>query len=312
MSMHALPDVTGAVPLPDLARERFGGAASGSPALRWLRRFGAHPRMTIGGAIIVIVSLLALLAPWIAQNPPEVQNPLMRLAPPSSESGYWLGGDSFGRDTFSRLVYAGRVSLSVGLLSMLITVVVGVAVGAIAGYYGGWADRILMRITDVVLVIPTFFLLILTVATFGRSIGLLIVVIGLTSWPINAKVVRGEIMRLRNRDYVTASRVTGASDGWIVVRHLLPQLIPIVIASATIRVANNILIESGLSYLGLGVQPPTPTWGNMVTEGADFMRQAWWLVGIPGAAIFIVVLAFNLFGEGLRDFLDPRTRKGAA
>lgn len=310
MSMHALPDVTGAVALPDLARERLGQATSGSPAWRFVSRLGAHPRMTIGGAIIVIVSLLALLAPWIAQNPPEVQNPLMRLAPPSGD--YWLGGDSFGRDTFSRLVHAGRVSLSVGLLSMLITVVVGVTVGALAGYYGGWADRILMRITDIVLVIPTFFLLILTVATFGRSIGLLILVIGLTSWPINAKVVRGEIMRLRTRDYVTASRVVGASDGWIVVRHLLPQLIPIVIASATIRVANNILIESGLSYLGLGVQPPTPTWGNMVTEGADFMRQAWWLVGIPGVTIFVVVLAFNLFGEGLRDFLDPRTRKGAA
>jgi peptide/nickel transport system permease protein len=169
-----------------------------------------------------------------------------------------------------------------------------------------------MRFTDIVLVIPTFFLLILTVATFGRSIGLLILIVGLTSWPINAKVVRAEIARLRTHDYVTASRVVGGSDAWIVVRHLLPQLIPIVIASATIRVANNILIESGLSYLGLGVQPPTPTWGNMVTEGADFMRQAWWLVGIPGAAIFVVVLAFNLFGEGLRDFLDPRTRKGRA
>lgn len=309
--MQALPDVTGAVALPDLARERFGRAgAAQSPFWRVLRRLGTHPRMTIGGAIIAIVSILALLAPWITQNPPEAQDPLMRLAPPSGD--YWLGGDSFGRDTFSRLLYAGRVSLSVGLLSMLITLVIGVAIGALAGFYGSWIDRILMRITDIVLVIPTFFLLILTVATFGRSIGLLILIVGLTSWPINAKVVRGEIMRLRTRDYVTASRVVGGSDWWIVVRHLLPQLIPIVIASATIRVANNILIESGLSYLGLGVQPPTPTWGNMVTEGADFMRQAWWLVGIPGAAIFIVVLAFNLFGEGLRDFLDPRTRKGAA
>lgn len=309
--MQALPDATGAVASPDAGRGRsLSGSARDSASWRALRLLGAHKRMTVGAAIIVIVSILALLAPWIAQNPPEVQNPLMRLAPPSSN--YWLGGDSFGRDTFSRLLHAGRVSLAVGLSSMLITLVIGVAIGALAGFYGGWIDRILMRFTDIVLVIPTFFLLILTVATFGRSIGLLTLIIGLTSWPINAKVVRAEIARLRHHDYVIASRVTGATDSWIVVRHLLPQLIPIVIASATIRVANNILIESGLSYLGLGVQPPTPTWGNMITEGADFMRQAWWLVGIPGAAIFVVVLAFNLFGEGLRDVLDPRTRKGAA
>jgi peptide/nickel transport system permease protein len=309
--MHALPDATGAITLPDAARQRKQARSH----QKWVRpgawqALAANPRMTIGAAIILIISLLALLAPWIVQNAPEAQDPTMRLASPSSD--YWLGGDSFGRDTFSRLLYAGRVSLAIGLLSMLVTLVIGLSIGALAGFYGGWTDRILMRFTDVVLVIPTFFLLILTVATFGRSIGLLILIVGLTSWPINAKVVRAEIIRLRTRDYVTASRVVGGSDMWIVTRHLLPQLIPIVIASATIRVANNILIESGLSYLGLGVQPPTPTWGNMVTEGADFMRQAWWLVGIPGAAIFVVVLAFNLFGEGLRDFLDPRTRKGVA
>lgn len=262
--------------------------------------------MTVGATIIIVVSALALFAPWIVQHPPDAQNPVYRLAPPSSD--YWLGGDSFGRDTFSRILYAGRVSLSVGLLSMVITVVIGVLVGAMAGYYGGWTDRILMRLTDIVLVIPTFFLLILTIATFGRSIPLLILIIGITSWPINARVVRAEIMKLRKHDFVLASRLIGAADSWIVIRHLLPHLIPIVIASATIRVANNILIESGLSFLGLGVQPPTPTWGNMIAEGADFMRQAWWLVAIPGAAIFVVVLGFNLFGEGLRDFLDPRTR----
>jgi peptide/nickel transport system permease protein len=308
--MHALPDASGAIAFPEASRPRSVTASSRNPAIPGaIRRLGGHPKMVGGAAIIIFVSALALLAPWITQHPPDVQDPTMRLSPPTSS--YWLGGDSFGRDTFSRLVFAGRVSLSVGLLSMLVTLIVGVVVGALAGFYGGWIDRVLMRLTDVVLVIPTFFLLILTVATFGRSISLLIVVIGLTSWPINAKVVRAEIMRLRHREYVVAARVAGATDRWIGARHLLPQLIPIVIASATIRVANNILIESGLSYLGLGVQPPTPTWGNMVTEGANFMRQAWWLVGIPGAAIFTVVLAFNLFGEGLRDFLDPRTRKGA-
>jgi peptide/nickel transport system permease protein len=307
--MHALPDISGAIALPDATTDRLArGRLHGSSLHHVWRRLAAHPRMTIGAAMILIAAALALLAPWITQHPPEAQNPAMRLATPSST--YWLGGDSFGRDVFSRIVYAGRVSLSVGLLSMLVTLVIGVVVGALSGFYGGWIDRILMRVTDVVLVIPTFFLLILTVATFGRSIGLLILIIGLTSWPVNAKVVRGEVMRLRTHDYVIASRLTGGSDAWIIVRHLLPQLTPIIIASATIRVANNILIESGLSFLGLGVQPPTPTWGNMVTEGAAFMRQAWWLVGIPGATIFLVVLAFNLFGEGLRDFLDPRSRQG--
>lgn len=306
--MSALQNASGAMSVGMPARRTASGrSGSGAVARSPLSVVRAFPRMSIGAGIIIVVSALALLAPWITQHAPDAQNPVARLAPPSAE--YWLGADSFGRDTFSRLVYAGRVSLAVGVLSMAITIVVGVLIGAFAGFYGGWIDRILMRITDVVLVIPTFFLLILTVATFGRSIPLLIVVIGLTSWPINARVVRAEILRLRGSDFVTASRVVGGTDLWIVGRHLIPQLIPIVIASATIRVANNILIESGLSYLGLGVQPPTPTWGNMVTDGAGFMRQAWWLVGIPGAAIFVVVLAFNLFGEGLRDFLDPRARR---
>jgi peptide/nickel transport system permease protein len=287
------------------SRERAARIEEHGP-LRILRELAANPRMTVGATIIVVVSALAIFAPWIAQNPPDLQNPVYRLAPPSS--AFPLGGDSFGRDTFSRLLHAGRVSLSVGVLSMAITVVIGVLVGALAGFYGGWIDRILMRLTDLVLVFPTFFLLILTVATFGRSVSLLIFMIGITSWPTNARVVRAQILKLRQYDYVTAARVTGAGDAWIVGRHLIPQLIPIVIASATIRVANNILVESGLSYLGLGVQPPTATWGNMVTDGAGFIRQAWWLVGIPGAAIFIVVLAFNLFGEGLRDYLDPTRR----
>ncbi len=269
-----------------------------------LRPLAANPRMTLGGAIILVVSLLALAAPWIAQHPPDAQNPAFRLAAPSW--AYPLGGDSYGRDTFSRLIHAGRVSLAVGVLSMVITVVIGVVVGALAGYCGGWVDRVLMRLTDLVLVFPTFFLLILVVATFGRAVGLLIFMIGITSWPTNARVVRGQVLALREEDYVTAARVNGGTSGWIVGRHLIPQLIPIVIASATIRVANNILVESGLSYLGLGVQQPTATWGNMVTDGVAFIRQAWWLVGIPGAAIFVVVLAFNLFGEGLRDQLDPR------
>ncbi len=272
----------------------------------WLSMLGRNARITAGAAIIVSIGLLALLAPWVTNNPPDLQNPAYRLAKPGSN--LWLGGDALGRDTFSRLVYAARISLAVAVISMVIAVVVGVLVGSLAGFYGGWVDRILMRITDIVLVFPTFFLLVFIVATFGRSVPLLIAMIGFTSWPTNARVVRAAILRLRGQDFVTAARVNGARDDWIVLRHLVPQLVPIVIASATIRVANNILIESGLSYLGLGVQPPTPTWGNMVSDAAVYMRMAWWLMAIPGVTIFVVVLAFNLLGEGLRDQLDPRRR----
>jgi peptide/nickel transport system permease protein len=271
---------------------------------RWI---GANGRIAFGGAIIGIAVLVSVCAPVLAPQRPEAQYVQMRLAAPGS--AFILGGDGLGRDVFSRLIYAGRVSLSIGLFSMLITLAVGVAVGAIAGYFGGWADRLLMRATDLVLVFPTFFLLILAVATFGRSLTLLILMIGFTSWPANARVVRALMLKLRRQDFVAAARVIGADDLRIVVRHLIPQLTPVIIASATIRVASNILIESGLSYLGLGVAEPTPSWGNMVADGARFARQAWWLVVFPGAAIFLVVLAFNLFGEGVRDALDPTRRR---
>jgi len=294
------PDVhapANATPLRPVARGRFMLG----------RRIAANGRIAFGGSIIGIVALMAIFAPVLAPQRPEAQYVQLRLAPPGS--AFILGGDGLGRDVLSRLIYAGRVSLSIGLLSMLITLIVGVAVGAIAGYVGGWADRLLMRLTDLVLVFPTFFLLILAVATFGRSLTLLILMIGFTSWPANARVVRALMLKLRRQDFVAAARVIGADDLRIVVRHLIPQLIPVIIASATIRVASNILIESGLSYLGLGVAEPTPSWGNMVADGARFARQAWWLVVFPGVAIFLVVLAFNLLGEGVRDALDPTRRR---
>jgi peptide/nickel transport system permease protein len=292
-------------------RSTSESAAPSTGAFSGARRIGralvSHPRLTIGIGIILIITALSLLAPVIAPYDPDAQDFRSRLASPSSS--HWLGGDEIGRDQLSRLMYAGRVSLAVGFPSMAVAVVLGVVIGGLAGFYAGWVDRILMRLTDLVLVFPTFFLLILAVATFGRSLTLLVLMIGLTAWPTNARVVRALMLNLRNRDFVVAARVNGARDGWIILRHLIPQLTPIVIASATIRVANNILVESGLSFLGLGVAPPTPTWGNMVTEGADLMRQAWWLVAAPGATLFLVVMAFNLAGEGLRDLLDPQRKK---
>jgi peptide/nickel transport system permease protein len=267
----------------------------------------ANRGLVLGALIIALVTLTAILAPRIAPFPPDAQRYDMRLAEPGTE--YLLGGDSLGRDVLSRLIYAGRISLLVAIPSTVIAVVAGVAIGSIAGFYGGWADRALMRATDVVLVFPTFFLLILAVASFGRSLALLVLVIGLTAWPTNARVVRAQVLNLRTRDYVAAARAAGAGDGGIIWRHLVPQLIPIILVSATIRVASNILVESGLSFLGLGVAPPTPTWGNMVAEGADSMRQAWWTVLFPGGMILLVVLAFNWTGEGLRELLDPRQKR---
>jgi peptide/nickel transport system permease protein len=264
-------------------------------------------RLAIGLAIVLLMAVTALLAPVIAPYAADEQLFQMRFAEIGSD--YVLGGDQLGRDVLSRLLYGGRISLAVALPSMVITVVIGVLVGSVAGFYRGWADRILMRLTDVVLVFPTFFLLILAVATFGRSLTLLVIAIGLTGWPTNARVVRAQILNLGAMDYVTAARVNGAKDSWIILRHLVPQLTSIVITSATVRVANNILVESGLSFLGLGIAPPTPSWGNMVSEGAGHMRQAWWLVAMPGAAIMLIVLGFNLAGEGLRDALDPRRKR---
>lgn len=294
---------TNAVP----ALERRPARQTSAPLADVARWVVANRGLIIGTAIIAIVSLTALLATRIAPFDPDAQLYEMRLAQPGS--AYLLGGDSLGRDVLSRLIYAGRVSLLVALPSTAIALVAGVGIGSAAGFYGGWVDRALMRVTDIVLVFPTFFLLILAVATFGRSLALLILVIGLTAWPTNARVVRGQVLNLRSRDYVSAARAAGAGDRWIIWRHLVPQLIPIIVVSATIRVANNILVESGLSFLGLGVAPPTPTWGNMVAEGADSMRQAWWTVIFPGGMILLVVLAFNLAGEGLRDLLDPRQRQ---
>lgn len=275
-------------------------------SVRSARGRSVNWRLAGGVLIVALIAGLSLLAPVLAPFPPDAQRYDMRLAAPGGS--YLLGGDALGRDVLSRLLYAGRVSLAVAIPSTVIALLFGVAIGSLAGFYRGWVDRLLMRLTDVVLVFPVFFLLIFAVAIFGRGLPLLVAIIGLTAWPANARVVRAMVLGLRERDFVAASRVAGGTDGWIIIRHLVPQLAPVIVASATIRVANNILVESGLSFLGLGVAPPTPTWGNMVAEGADVMRQAWWLVAIPGAAIVIIVLAFNLAGEGVRDWLDPRQK----
>jgi peptide/nickel transport system permease protein len=259
-----------------------------------------------GAAIVTLVGLAVAFGPLAVPYSPEAQSIAERLRAPSAE--HLLGTDAFGRDVLARLLAGGRISLLIGLLSMAITIVAGVSVGAVAGYFGGTADAVLMRATELVMVFPTFFLIILIVATFGGSVPLLILVIGLTSWPVSARIIRGEVLKTRHRDFVLAARAVGASSWRIIVRHVLPNVVAVVIVSATVRVGTNILVEAGLSYLGLGVQPPLASWGNMVADGAKVIRTEWWLTLIPAVAIFATVLGFNVGGEALRDVLDPRRR----
>lgn len=254
------------------------------------------------------IAVVVAFGPLVVAYPPESQTIADRLQSPTLV--HPLGTDAFGRDVLARLLAGGRVSLLIGVLSMAITVGVGVLVGALAGYAGGTVDAILMRATELVMVFPTFFLIILIVASFGGSVTLLILVIGLTSWPVAARIVRGEVLKVRAREYVLAARAVGASSARVLTLHVLPALAAVVIVSATVRVGMNILIEAGLSYLGLGVQPPLASWGNMVADGARVIRTEWWLTAIPALAIFGTVLVFNLIGESLRDLSDPRLAAG--
>lgn len=264
----------------------------------------ARWRLLAPGILLLGVIALAVAVAPLAPYAPDAQQIAERLQPPSPV--HWLGTDAFGRDLLSRTLWGGRLSLAIGVLSMVVSVGLGVLVGSIAGYAGGAVDAFLMRATELVMVFPTLFLIILVVATFGGSVPLLVAVIGLTSWPVSARIVRGEVLKTRTREYVTAARSIGASDLRIVVRHVLPSVAAVIIASATVRVGANILTEAGISYLGLGVQPPLASWGSMVADGAKVFRVEWWVTAFPAAAIFLTVLAFTLFGEGLRDALDPR------
>jgi peptide/nickel transport system permease protein len=264
------------------------------------------PLMLWGGALIALLILCALTAQWMAPYDPILQALNDRLLPPSPH--HWMGTDQYGRDVLSRLLYGSRVSLAVGLVAVSIYIFIGTFVGSVAGYYGGWLDAVLMRLVDILLCIPTFFLILMVIAFVGPSILNIMVIIGITSWTDVARLVRGEILSLKEREFIQAARVIGMSDTRIIFRHLLPNALGPVLVVATLGIGGAILVESSLSFLGLGVQPPTPSWGNMLEEGKDHLTDAWWLITFPGLAIFLTVLGYNLLGEGLRDYLDPRLR----
>ena len=273
-------------------------------APRFLGRYG----MFIAGAGIVgFMSLAALAAPLVAPYDPTVLNVDAILQGPSA--AHWLGTDALGRDVLSRMLYGARVSLWVGFVAVGLAVAIGLALGLTAGYFGGLTDEAVMRGVDVMLCFPSFFLILAVIAFLEPSLTNIMVVIGLTSWMGVARLVRAETLTLRGRDFVLASKLAGAGPARIIARHILPNAAAPVLVAATLGIAGAILTESALSFLGLGVQPPTPSWGNMLMEGKDVMEIAPWLSIFPGLAILVTVLGYNLLGESLRDIFDPRLRR---
>jgi peptide/nickel transport system permease protein len=271
-------------------------------------RLWRSQRGLVGGLVVALILAVGTLAPAIAPYSYSTQSLLTRLEKPSA--AHWLGTDGFGRDILTRVIWGGRVSLEIGLLATGLSVIVGTVLGGIAAYFGGAVDTAIMRVADVFMAIPALFLILVVVALFGAGLTNTAAVIGLVTWAQVARIVRGECLSLRARDFVDAARALGASHRRILGRHVLVNALPVIVVQATLLLGQTILIESGLSYLGLGAQPPLPSWGNMIVEGRQFLASAWWVATFPGVAIFVTVLGFNLFGDGLRDALDPRLRAG--
>jgi len=280
----------------------FVGEPQSQARLAW-RRFRRH-RLAIGSAIVLLVLVtLCLAAPWIAPYRFTEQDLSATFASPNST--YLLGTDSLGRDQLSRLLYGGRVSLAVGFGVALVAGLVGTVVGAIAGYFGGWADGVLMRITDFMLALPALIFIIVAARNFGDEIPIVVLIVSAITWMSLARIVRGVTLSVKNQEFIMAARASGARSTRVIGRHILPNVIGPVIVNLTLTVAAAILLESALSFLGLGIQPPTPTWGNMLAGSKGYVQTAPWLVWFPGLLILTTVLCVNFLGDGLRDALDP-------
>ncbi len=273
----------------------------------FLRNFRKN-KLAIAGFIIVMgFFAVAILAPFISPYPPNEINVRQILQPP--DSNHIFGTDTLGRDVFSRVVYGSRISLLVGFVAVGISTLIGIVIGSVAGYYGGAVDSLIMRFVDIMLCFPAFFLILAVIAMLEPSIWNIMIVIGFTSWMGVARLIRAEFLSLKERDFIQAAKTIGTGDMKIVFKHLLPNAMAPVLVSATLGIAAAVLTESALSFLGLGVQPPVSSWGNILTEGKDNIEIAWWLSFYPGLAILIAVLSYNLLGEGLRDSLDPRVNE---
>ncbi len=282
----------------DQKRER----SSGLWAETWRRLKRDHAAM-FGLVIVALLVLVGIFAPLLAPQDPFKVNLEIRLLPPSF--AHLLGTDHFGRDILSRIIFGARISLEVGIISSSISLLLGMLFGTIAGYYGGWIDNVIMRITDIMFGFPVLLFLIGIMAAFEPNLTTVFFAIGFVSWPRMARIMRGQVLSVKENDYVMANTALGQRDFPLILRHIVPNCLAPVIVAFTMGIASAIMAEASLSFLGLGAQPPTPSWGSMVNLGKDYLRSAPWLTLFPGLAIGLTVLGFNLFGDGLRDALDP-------
>jgi peptide/nickel transport system permease protein len=272
----------------------------------WLKllRLAGNPPALLGLVILLVILVLAVFAPLIATHDIYAQDLTIRLQRPSAT--HLLGTDELGRDVFSRIVFGARITLYIAVLTALIVAPIGLLIGTTAGYLGGWVDTILMRIVDIFLAFPSLVLALAFVAALGPGIQNAIIAISLAAWPPIARLARAETLSIRSSDYIAAVRLQGASSLRIILSHVVPMCLPSVVVRVTLNMAAIILTAAGLGFLGLGAQPPSPEWGAMLSSGREFVLTSWWIAAIPGCAILLTSLAFNLFGDGLRDILDPR------
>ncbi|WP_245846740.1 nickel transporter permease [Paracoccus seriniphilus] len=269
----------------------------------WLT-FRANKLAMLGLIILIILITMALFAPWLAPQDPYAQDLAGRLQPPSR--AHWLGTDALGRDILSRLIHGSRITLFIVGTVALIAPIIGLFIGTVAGFSGGWVDQVLMRITDIFLAFPKLILALAFVAALGASIGNAVLALALTAWPPYARLARAETLTIRNADYISAARLQGAGPMRLLIRHIWPLCVSSLIVRVALDMAGIILSAAGLGFLGLGAQPPMPEWGAMISDGRTYILDFWWVAAMPGLAIFIVSLAFNLLGDGLRDVLDPK------
>ncbi len=286
----------------------YAAGARRNRSIIWTK-FRRNRLASVSAVVVIVLVLLAVFAPWVAPRDPLYIDMAQKFARPG-EAGFVLGADELGRDVFSRLLHAGRVSLSVGLMTALITVLVGSVLGALAGYYGGTIDAVIMRLVDILLSMPTIFLLLALAAFLKPTLFTITLIIGLNSWMSVARMVRGQILSLKQQEFILAARAMGGSDRRLIFRQLLPNAFAPVLVAATLNVATAILLESSLSYLGYGIQPPTASWGNMLNNAQTYVLYAPWVAVYPGFMITVTVLSFNFAGDGLRDALDPRLSLG--
>lgn len=292
------------------------GADRGTGSVsRWVRMLLRSKTGTVGFIIVFCVIAVAVFAKVLAPHDPNLINPAMMLKPPFWAEGgtteYLLGTDNLGRDILSRIIYGSQVSLLVGIAAVVLAGAIGVFVGLIAGYFGGFLDNLLMRIVDSFLAIPTILFALVILSIFGPSVTTLIIVLGITNWVTYARIVRGEVLSIKEREFVKAASSIGVRHSKIIMRHLLPNVVSPFIVISTLSVATTIILEASLSFLGLGIQPPTISWGGILSDGRDYLATSWWLATFPGVAITITVLGIIFLGDWLRDILDPRsvTRK---